>query len=144
LRDRGWTKEEERGFALAVHPMQKLAINIAKGDEGTGEPSENVITVSEKGICTEEAIAKNQASFDFGDVPHQDDCPRPTWYLIYNKRGAAIHSELSLPSQLSDTKHISEWRKRIILPIIREDDDVGPLTAGFDDGGFEVKLSRKK
>lgn len=144
LRPLGWSREEEKGFALTIHPNNELAINIAKGDEGTGNPKAKVTSSSEKGICTEEALNENeQYSFDLmvpevvGVVPK-----RPTWYLIVRKKADGMHAEFSLPIGLVEKK-ICEWRERIILPKTSIDDPE-ISTAGFDDGGFEVKLSRRK
>jgi hypothetical protein len=47
-----------------------------------------------------------------------------------------------LPRGQSNTDQISIWHERIILPVVKED-RIGGLTAGFDDGGFEVKFIRK-
>lgn len=142
LRDSQWSREEERGFALTVHPQNKLAINIAKGDEGTGDPDADVATASDKGICTVQAITQNQLSLDLGLPPATKTPKRPTWYLLYCRKAGGIHAELSLPVGMSAEKHISVWRERIILPLTPEDTEPD-LTAGFDDGGFEVSVKRK-
>lgn len=143
LRENGWFREEERGFALTVHPEQKLALNIAKGDEGTGDPESDVATVSDKGICTVQAISENQLSLKLS-LPPVDEAPRrPTWYLLYCRKSNGIHAELSLPIGMSSEKHISLWRVRIVLPIVPEDSELG-LTAGFDDRGFDISIKRKR
>ncbi len=142
LKEKRWSREEERGFALTAHPDNRFAINIAKGDEGTGDPVASLATVSDKGICTENAIAGNQLALRLPVPDPVVVVVRPTWYLIYCKKSDGIHAELSLPIGLSAEKHISVWRERIILPITKEDS--GPdLTAGFDDGGFDVPVRRK-
>lgn len=137
-----WYREEEKGFALAVHPSGKIAVNIAKGDNGTGDGRADLSTVSSKGPCTTNAISQNQMTFDFSKV---DDVPpqrRQTWYLVYCSKADGLHAEISLPSGQSNTDQISIWRERIILPVVRED-RIGGLAAGFDDGGFKVNLTRK-
>jgi hypothetical protein len=142
LKEKGWSREEERGFALTAHPHNRIAINIAKGDEGTGDSLASVSTVSDKGICTEHAISENQLALRLPVPDPVTVVNRPTWYLIYCKKSDGIHAEFSLPIGLSAEKHISVWRERIILPITKEDSEIG-LTAGFDDGGFEVPVRRK-
>ncbi len=142
MKTEGWTRQEEKGFALTVHPDGKLAVNIAKGDEGTGDPKVNVETSSEKGVCTEAAIGANQYLLDLPAPEVVGTNQRPTWYLLFRKKINGIHAELSLPVGLVD-KHISLWRERIMLPVLPED-GVEVSVGGFDDGGFEVKLSRKK
>ena len=142
LRDDGWTREEEKGFALTVHPENKIAINIAKGDEGTGDPDSDVTTVSDKGICTVLAITENQLCLKLSLPDIKEPHKRATWYLLYCRKRGGIFGELSLPVGMSETKHISLWRERIILPEVREDQEP-ELTAGFDDGGYEIQIKRK-
>jgi hypothetical protein len=145
LRSLGWRREEENGFALTVHPENRLAINIAKGDEGVGDANSQVLSVSAKGICTEVAIEQNQMCFGFVkrvEITVLDSMGRPTWYLLYNKKANGIHAELSLPLELADSRQLSGWAKRIILPITRIDGE-GEVTAGFEDSGFEVNVKRK-
>lgn len=143
FRGDGWTKQEEKGFALTVHPDGLLAINIAKGDIGTGDKHAEVISVSDKGICTEIAVQQNQYCFDFMAKEDETQDKMQTWYLLYCKKDDGIHAELSLPVGFSDTMHLSIWRERIILPIIKSDPEFEELTTGFDDGGFGIKLSKK-
>ena len=144
LQNDGWTREEEKGFALTVHPTGRLAVNIAKGDEDVGVEEGNPSTVSDKGVCTVQAIAKNQLSFPFGySTKLREVGQRPTWYLLYCQKKDGLYGELSLPIGLSDKKQINKWIERIILPIMRQD-HLGDLSAGFDDGGFGISVSKKK
>lgn len=119
----GWLREEHRGFALTIHPKALLAVNIAKGDLNTGNPLVEPTSHSEKGICTEEAIAGNQLTFDFGkddDIAEIEDC-RPTWYLLMRVMDKAVKYEFSLPIALSEDKHISKWAERLVfadIPIV--------------------------
>lgn len=141
----GWQREEDKGFALTVHPEGLIAINIAKGDEGTGDPEKEVLSVSDKGVCTERAIHQNQLLFGFMqsvEATVTASLSRPTWYLLYSKRDRGIHAEISLPLKMDSSMHLSGWVKRIILPITRIDGEE-ELTAGFDDGGFEVNVRRR-
>ena len=144
LKPKNWIKEEEKGFALTVHPENLLAINIAKGDERTGDPLCEPKTVSEKGICTEVAITENKQLALKLPIPDEKSLiGRPTWWLIYCKKIDGIHAELSLPIGLSDNKQITSWKERIILPRIT--DDIGSeLSGAYDDGGSEVQISRKQ
>jgi len=34
----GWTRSDERNYALVLHPDGVIAINVATGDSGTGRP----------------------------------------------------------------------------------------------------------
>lgn len=113
----GWSREEHRGFALTIHPNSLLAVNIAKGDLNTGNPKSEPTSHSEKGICTEEAVAGNQLSFDFADEEEDADglACRPTWYLLIRVTEKAVKYEFSLPVGLSDDKHISKWAERLVF-----------------------------
>lgn len=142
LKADGWTKEEIRNFALTVHPEGKLAINIAKGDEGTGDPDVNVISTSEKGSCTEDAVSANQLVLDLPAPEREQPLSRPTWYLLVRKTKSGARAEFSLPVGLEE-RRISAWSERIMLPSIEEDGE-GPLVAGFESDAFEIKISRKK
>jgi len=142
----GWTKEENRGFALTVHPDAKYAVNISKGDLHTGDPEKTPCSHSEKGICTEEALLGNQLSFGFmsnADVPASTvQQVRPTWYLLLRVSGDKILSEFSLPLAMSDEKKISEWAERVILPAIQ----ISQMATSSQDTIDEIvpTVSRKK
>lgn len=130
----GWTREEVRGFALTIHPKGLLGVNVAKGDLNTGNPLCTPTSHSEKGICTEEAVANNQTSFDFGPetkVVADEQSGRPTWWLLVRVTEKQVPYEFSLPVSLSDDKHINKWAERLTfqpIPISElsnneEDDD---------------------
>lgn len=142
LKAEGWTREEVKSFALTVHPRGELAINIAKGDEGTGDPLVNVSTTSEKGACTEFAVQANQFLLDLPVPDQPPSTSRPTWYLLVRKTFHGIRAEFSLPVGLVD-KHISLWEERLMLPMISEDGEE-PLVSGFEDDGFDIRISRKQ
>jgi hypothetical protein len=140
----GWLKEEEKGFALTVSPTGNLAINIAKGDEGTGDPNSEVRSVSDKGICTELALQQNNLFTPNYEplMPTLKTEGRSTWYLIYARKVGGYHAELSLPLEMSESRHLIGWAVRIILPINKEDGDE-QLIAGLEDRSFEVDIRRK-
>lgn len=115
----GWTREENRGFALTIHPKNILAVNIAKGDLNTGNPEHDPTSHSEKGVCTVEALADNQISFDFMEKfaasDEADFVSRPTWYLLIRVTERFVKFEFSLPIALSADNHISKWAERLIF-----------------------------
>ena len=43
----GWTRSDEKNYALVIHPMASMAINVASGDLGTGIPTASVATGTE-------------------------------------------------------------------------------------------------
>ena len=48
----GWTRSDEKNYALVIHPDAVMAINIASGDAGTGIPTANVSNRAPKGVST--------------------------------------------------------------------------------------------
>lgn len=116
----GWTRSDERNYALAVSPDGLIAINVATGDGGTGRPNANPSNKAPKGSSTADAITTNQHQLELDlpvpDVPHirGDDGPL-TWFLLLHRADAEIRCELSLPSAMSPDGRITRWQERIIL-----------------------------
>ncbi len=122
----GWTRSDERNYALVVDPGNSIAINVATGDSGTGRPNANVSNRAPKGIATADAISANQAQLELPlPVPalhaHGDDGPM-TWFLLLHQSTTEVRCELSLPSQISEDGRITSWQERIMLPTTPLDD----------------------
>ena len=119
----GWTRSDEKNYALVVHPDGSTAINVATGDAGTGIPTANVSNKAPKGISTADAISVNQVQLELDlpvpDMPHVrgDDGPL-TWFLLLHRAETEVRCELSLPSQLSADGRITRWQERIMLPSV--------------------------
>jgi hypothetical protein len=119
----GWSRSDERNYALVINPDGSLAINVATGDAGTGRPNATPSNKAPKGISTADAITINQHQLELDlpvpDVPHirGDDGPL-TWFLLLHRADAEIRSELSLPSAMSPDGRITRWQERIILSAI--------------------------
>ena len=129
----GWTRSDERNYALVIHPDGLIAINIASGDAGTGMPTASVSNRAPKGVSTADAISVNQVQLELDlpvpDMPHVRGDEGPlTWFLLLHRAGAEVRCELSLPSQISVDGRITRWQERIMLPSI-------PL------GGAEVEIA---
>ena len=141
----GWTRSDEKNYALVINPDGSMAINVATGDAGTGRPSANVSNKVPKGISTADAISVNQVQLELDlpvpDMPHVrgDDGPL-TWFLLLHRAATEVRCELSLPSQISPDGRITRWQERIMLPSIPLDgaeiEIVAPEGADFD---IEVK-----
>ena len=123
----GWTRSDEKNYALVIHPDGSMAINVATGDAGTGRPTANVSNKAPKGISTADAISVNQVQLELDlpvpDLPHVrgEDGPL-TWFLLLHRAGTEVRCELSLPSQISPDGRITRWQERIMLPSIPLDD----------------------
>lgn len=126
-----WTRSDEGNYPLVVNPSGNLAIAVATGDEGTGDPTANPMTKSPKGPRTQSAIEVNQyqsslfdafPEFEIPETPHND---RVTWILLqhYDQSKKEVRFELSLPSSYSGK--VDGWSERIILTALPFD----PTTA---------------
>jgi hypothetical protein len=141
----GWTRSDEKNYALVIHPDGLMAINIASGDAGTGIPTSNVSNRAPKGVSTADAISVNQVQLELDlpvpDMPHMRDEEGPlTWFLLLHRAGVEIRRELSLPSQISADGRITRWQERIMLPSIPLDGvDVEIVTPHGPDLDIEVK-----
>jgi hypothetical protein len=142
----GWTRSDEKNFALVVDAEKGIAINIATGDAGTGRPDAAVSNKAPKGISTADAITANQFQlelFDFAEVVRlpKEDAPI-TWFLLLHRAPTEIRCELSLPSQMSVDGHITRWQERIILPAVPLDDAavIDIVVPDIPDIDIDVKL----
>src|SRR3546814_20847059 len=116
----GWTRSDEKNYALVIHPDGSMAINVATGDAGTGRPSANVSNKAPKGISTADAISVNQVQLELAlpvtDMPHVRGDDRPfTWFLLIHRAATEVRCELSLPSQLSPHCRIHGWPGRTMF-----------------------------
>lgn len=147
LRPDGWTRQEFGSFALTVHEEFKLAIIVASGDEGTGNPSAHPFNRSRKGRNTVEAIEANRQLELFESLPpevQQEEEGKQTWVLMHHTdtgRGE-IRLEMSRPSSMGKDGKITEWAERIILSTIPFEDDLVEIypPSGPD---IEIDVRRK-
>jgi hypothetical protein len=141
----GWTRSDEKNYALVVHPDGSMAINIASGDAGTGIPTASVSNRAPKGVSTADAISVNQVQLELDlpvpDMPHVRGDEGPlTWFLLLHRSNEEVRCELSLPSQLSSDGRITRWQERIMLPSIPLDSaDVEVVTPQGPDLDIDVK-----
>lgn len=123
----GWTRTDERNYALVLHPDSTIAINVAAGDPGTGRPEATPSNKAPKGVSTANAISVNQQQLELDlpvpDVPHIRGEEGPvTWFLLLHRAQSEIRCELSLPSAMSSDGRITRWQERIILSPIPLDE----------------------
>jgi hypothetical protein len=141
----GWTRSDEKNYALVIHPDGAMAINVASGDAGTGIPTASVSNRAPKGVSTPEAISINQVQLELDlpvpDMPHVRGDEGPlTWFLLLHRSSDEVRCELSLPSQISADGRITRWQERIMLPSIPLDStDVVPVTPQGPDLDIDVK-----
>ena|SRR5436309_2415108 len=125
----GWTRSDERNYALAFDPERSMAINIATGDAGTGRIDSLPSNKAPKGVSTADAISVNQRQLELDlpvpDVPHiRGEEGLMTWFLLLHRSDREIRSELSLPSAMSPDGRITRWKERIILSVVPLDTEI--------------------
>ncbi|HEV2619230.1 MAG TPA: hypothetical protein VGU23_04755 [Acidobacteriaceae bacterium] len=119
----GWTRSDDRNYALVISPDGRTAINVASGDFGTGQKDANPSNRAPKGTSTTDAIAINQVQLEL-------PLPMPTvlrgggeqgpltWFLLLHRSSEELRSELSLPLEISSDGRITRWQERIVLSAI--------------------------
>ena len=115
----GWTRSDDRNYALVISPDGAMAINVATGDMGTGRPDANPSNKAPKGVSTADAISVNQVQLEL-PLPLPELLPRRgegplTWFLLLHRTAGEIRCELSLPLEMSVDGRITRWQERIIL-----------------------------
>ncbi|MGZ9021358.1 MAG: hypothetical protein ACXW3S_15675 [Rhodoplanes sp.] len=130
----GWTRSDDRNYALVIHPDGSMAINVATGDLGTGRPDANPSNKAPKGVSTADAISVNQIQLELPlPVPElppvrAGDGPL-TWFLLLRRTADEIRCELSLPLEMSPDGRITRWQERIILSAIPLDGETIEIVA---------------
>jgi hypothetical protein len=115
----GWRPEDSSNYSLLVDEAGELAVQVATGNEATGDALRSPRLAHAKGEMTERSVNRNAQQLNlFTGEP--DDVPSgpTTWVLLVNERQGELFAELSLPSAFSNG-HIDTWVERIILPSCR-------------------------
>lgn len=147
LRPLTWVREDVGSYALTIHEERKLAITVASGDEGTGNPSAHPTNRSRKGRNTMDAIEANRRQLElFEQLPPEvaEGEGRETWVLMHHtdiSRGE-IRVELSRPLSIGKDGKITAWAERIILASIPFDDELVEIypPSGPD---IDIEIQRK-
>ncbi|MBX3713501.1 MAG: hypothetical protein KF800_16200 [Lysobacter sp.] len=141
-----WVREDIGSYALTVNELLKLAIAVASGDEGTGDPAAHPSNRSRKGRNTVDAIEANRQFELFELLPPKSDNEESyqTWVLMHHTdhvRGE-IRVELSLPLSIGADGKITAWAERIILSSIPFDDQLVEINppSGPD---IDIDIQRK-
>lgn len=123
----GWSRDDVRGLPLVVSPNGDLALTVATGDEGTGDPHRPASSKHPKGAATAMLVATNQLLLD---LPGVEGARRPdftTWVLLFRRAPGQIVAELSLPRTITREGKIVEWEQRIMLTAIPLDGDMATV-----------------
>ncbi|QWV97758.1 hypothetical protein KP005_00220 [Geomonas nitrogeniifigens] len=153
LTPKGWGNSDENNLSVTIHPNGTLAIAVATGDNGTGNPRLTPETKYPKGPATAAAIEQNivqlaQPSFSFIETPRispPQEHSVYTWLFLVSRRRDEVRSELSLPKLITDSGHVVDWEERILLPSIPLEDGAGLYFYEEDNPGDDivVEISRR-
>jgi hypothetical protein len=131
LLPKGWSRSNENNYCLVIDPAGDVAIAIATGDEGTGQPHANPTTKSSKGPRTVDAVTANQVQLELPlncpPIPKrlvEQTEKRMTWVLLVHRGVDGVRSELSLPFAINEEGFIDAWRERIVLGVVPIDPDL--------------------
>lgn len=145
LRPMEWIRQDVGSFPVTVNESLNLAIAVASGDEGTGNPYAHPSNRSKKGRNTVEAIEANQQMVLFEEFMQEVKVAvegNQTWILMHHTDTAKseIRFELSLPADIGNDGKITTWSERILLGSISFDDDlVEILQPGGPDIDIEIR-----
>jgi len=155
----GWELNDDRNYSRIVSADGTLALAVLTGDANTavvgGEDPKS--RACKAGPCSVEAVESNQIKQQLSFFPEMPEgapisirikSEATTWILLvrYDKLTGVAHAELSLPIGFDDTKHISEWQERIVLPhqlIGGPDFDEIDLSPEPDQPDIDFNIQRK-
>lgn len=134
-----WSASDESNYSVVINPTGRIAIAVATGDEGTGNPKAFPSTKSLKGPNTAAAVTLNQQqlTLDLFDntarlrvaEPRPEPAEGRKTYLLLVYRGEnELRCELSLPDQITEEGRVNGWSERIILDPISLDGEPLELT----------------
>lgn len=141
----GWHKSDDGNYELTVRAELNVAIAVASGDDGTGNPRLTPSNKSPKGRHTVDAVATNRQIDMFADlipVESIDDNSIGTWILLHHIKAGKIDVELSRPNEIGDDGKINSWSERILLGAIDLDDD-NIIVTPPQQPDLNIEISRK-
>ena len=139
----GWQLDDTDNIARAISPDGKVIIVAVRGNEHTGMRSkyEQLSTRRPRGNAGVRIIKMNtQLELTLQDGASDRDRDLVgnlggTWFLLYNRVGDFVRSELSFARSVKNDGKLLKWKERLILPDIdllltppigKRDDDTTP------------------
>lgn len=145
----GWHRANDRGLPVVVNGVGSLALAVATGDEGTGDPDGAPRTKHRKGPATVAVVDRNNRQlklpFDFGDIDASEediDGGAITWHLLLSRTSDDVRCELALPEAFDDTGRVVTWRERIVLPPIGLDPEP-PVVTPSSEPDIDIPIARR-
>jgi hypothetical protein len=129
LRDDGpigvWEKSDQ-ALNLIINRSKRIAISVASGGEGTGDPNATPTTKRPVGIATLRAVFRNRQGvldLKYANVQHvgAEDCI--TYLLLRRRENDKAFWELSVPDVIGIDGFVVDWSERLVFPPI----DLAPL-----------------
>lgn len=122
---RAWTFNDDQCIPRVISPDGSVVITAVSGDPQTGlRDGPDAQTRYPRGAAGVRIVRRNAQlvleGFDLDD-DHGKEEPLnlgPTWFLLYNRDGDKVRSELSLASDVSEAGALLVWSERLILPEI--------------------------
>jgi hypothetical protein len=142
---KGWSKSDDGNYELTINEESTIAIAVASGDDGTGNPNRIPSNKSPKGRHTAEAIEANRQADMFAELlptPPLSEKSVDTWILLHHVKADKIEAELSRPSEIDEDGKIISWSERILLdaiPLDGEPLDIAPPQLP----DIDISISRK-
>lgn len=118
-----WTLSNRGGYCTVYSTNTRTAIVVMQGDCFTGSRIQDPRSRYPKGALTEARLLRNQSQLSFfpelksPSEAIESDCT--TWVLVqWVDQEGSIHVELSRPIGQDNSKHVTDWHERILLPVI--------------------------
>jgi hypothetical protein len=134
----GWKPEDSSNYSLLLSETGDIAVQVATGNEATGDPSRSPRLAHAKGEMTEKSVNRNAQQLNlFTGEPDEMEVGPTTWVLLVNEHEGGLFAELSLPASFSNGQ-IDTWAERVILPSRRFGGE-GPTVEGGPPGPVSPK-----
>jgi hypothetical protein len=115
----GWVPDDASNYSLLINGTADVAIQVATGNDATGDVDRAPRLAHAKGEMTERSVNRNAQQLNlFTGEPDAAVTGPTTWVLLINERQGELFAELSLPAVFSNGQ-IDTWVERVILPSIR-------------------------
>ena len=135
----GWERNDDQNYSTIVSPAKDVAIAVATGNDGTGDPDKEANTKYPRGTATQARVDMNAYMFTLWE-PTPDEVAtenRLTWMLLKKRVGDTVHAELSLPATMTKDGFVETWDTRIFIGPI----PIDPAVILSDDSTEDIDVS---
>lgn len=144
----GWSRDDLGGQPRIFNIPLQLAVIVQAGNRLTGFADAHPRTKYPKGQRTQAAVNMNGAGRLFGALEGESEPkegPIQTWLLLVHGSRSELRAELSLPSAMDKSNHVSDFSVRLILPMATEEFPLQRkgLPVDFPSPTVDVKVERR-